>query len=216
MRHGGAVSKVRVPIANTPSKVVTIESEATIGAILGVNLVDANGKVLTLADLRGSAANPGAGGSTTYPPTYWKLIQEVPPNIVALAVLTGAGYAYRFPDGTWQLRRSGRAVIPFAYGDATPADIYVPHEAGVLTLVRVQITTPFDGIGAAITLGTAADPDAFVTADDIDPAMAASWEVLPDANVAAGEPITLTLIPGTGATAGAGRILIDTFPLVES
>lgn len=208
------MSKVRVPMAGTPSKVITIESEATIGAVLGVNLLDGNGKVVTLDDLR--APSNGSGGSAEYPITYWQQIQEIPQNIVRLAALTGSGYAYRMPNGSWQLRRSGRAVIPFAYGDATPADIYIPHEAGVLTLARVQVITPFDGAGAEIQIGTAADPDAFVGAADVDLAVAAGWEVIPDANVAAGEPITLTLIPGAGATAGAGRILIDTFPLAES
>ena len=207
--------KARVPVAGTPSKVVTVETEATIAAILGVNLFDRAGNVVTLDDLRRPASGNGDGG-TDYPITYWQQIQEIPLNIQRLAALTGSGYAYRMPNGTWQLRRSGRAVIPFAFGDATPADIYIPHEAGVLTLARVQVTTPFDGVGAEIQIGTAADPDAFVGAADVDLAVPASWEVLPDATVAAGEPITLTLIPGAGATAGAGRILIDTFPLAES
>lgn len=204
----------RVPLHRDPNGYAVVEHGATKGAILGVNLLDASGKVLTLEDLRVPPST--GGGGTSYPITYWQVIQEIPLNIQRLAELTGAGYAYRMPDGSWQLRRSGRAVIPFAFGDATPADIYIPHEAGVLTLVRVQVTTPFDGVGAEIQIGTAADPDAFVGAADVDLAVPASWEVLPDANVAAGEPITLTLIPGAGATAGAGRILIDTFPLAES
>lgn len=208
----------RVALHRNPNNYAEIENGATRGAILGVNLVDEAGSVVTLARLRElvGPANTGGNAAPSYPITYWQQIQEVPQNIQRLAQLTGSGYAYRMPDGTWQLRRSGRAVIPFAYGDASPSTLYIPHEPGVLTLVRTKIITPFDGSGAAIMIGTESDPDAFVTADDVDPALAASWEVLPDASVAAGDAITLTLIPGTGATAGAGRVLIDTFPLAES
>lgn len=90
------MSKVRVPIANTPTKVVTIESDATIGATFGVDLRYPNGTLVQASDF---GAPPSNGGGTQPVVTIWRLILEIPPNITALAntgtaglyVVTGAG-----------------------------------------------------------------------------------------------------------------------------
>jgi hypothetical protein len=135
---------------------------------------------------------------------------------VALAALAGTGYAWRNADGTWELRRSGRAVVPFTFGDASPATLFIPAEDAMLALVRVVIETPFDGAGATLAIGTLADPDLYMATDENDPTQVASYEVKPDIIVSTGAAILLTITPGAGATAGAGRILIDSTPLSES
>ena len=144
------------------------------------------------------------------------MVLEVPPNIQALAELSGEGHPYREDDGSWSLRRSGRAVIPFAFGDATPTNVYIATEAGNLAMVGVVIDTPFDGAGAALEVGDGITPDLYLSADDIDPAMAASYQAVPDVDVPAGSAVSLTITPGAGATAGAGRVIINIIPNAES
>lgn len=204
--------KYRVPLWNNLGRSVNVEADATKGAILGVNLFWPDGRKVTPEDFAGEPSDP----SGQYPITYWRLIQEVPQNIQQLAALTGSGFAYRRPDGTWELRRTGRAVIPFAHGDASPMQLYVPSEVGVLVLVRIDVRESFDGVGAELSVGTEDDPEAYVAVSDVDPAVAAGWEVIPDADVAQGEPILLYITPGSGSTTGAGRVLIDVIPLQES
>lgn len=208
----------RVQLHKQPNSFATVEHGATKGASIGENLY-LNGVLVRVQDILNIYANPGNGngGSTpSYPTTYWRLIQEIPPNIVRLAALTGAGFAYRRPDGIWQLRFSGRAVIPFAFGDASPVELYAPAEDSMLVLTRLVIDTPFDGVGAALALGDDTTPDLYMTATENDPATAAGYQVCPDAVLTAGAGVFLTITPGTGAAAGAGRAIVETIPLAEN
>lgn len=104
---------------------------------------------------------------------------------------------------------TGRAVVPFAFGDASPVPIFTPAANCTDILVRLVIDTPFDGAGAQLMLGTAAQPDALMPANHNDPGMAGGYEAAPDAALVAGVPIVLTIVPGGGATQGAGRAIFD-------
>lgn len=206
-----APAKRYVPIATKAagSRVIVVEEGATVGATIGINLFNADGTLFDPA----AAQAPDDTDETSDEFTYWKLIQEVPRNLVELAKLTGSGFAYRNSDGTWRLRKVGRQVVGFAYGDASPATIYTPSADAVFTLCRVVIDTPFDGAGAALAVGTAADPEILMPASNNGPAIAASFESTPDTIVDAGTDIRVTITPGAGATAGAGRIILDSIPV---
>lgn len=103
--------------------------------------------------------------------------------------------------------------IPFSYGDASPATIYTPSSAGTFTAVRVIFDTAFNGTGASIALGTVASPEILLATNENDPASADSeYEVTPDVHVAAGTAIRLSITPGAGASAGAGRVLLTFIP----
>lgn len=104
---------------------------------------------------------------------------------------------------------AGRVVVPFAYGDATPQAIYTAPDAGTSLTVRVVIDTPFNGVGAALSVGTTALPGALVPPAFVDPTTAATYEAAPDADLITGEAILLTITPGAGATQGAGRVIFD-------
>ena len=147
---------------------------------------------------------------------YWRLVLEIPPNILALADLEGDGHPCREDDGTWRLRHSCRAVANFSYGDATPAELYVAPEAGTLALVRVVIDQAFNGVGASIMVGDGVDPDRYIPASHIDPSMLASFEACPDRVIPAGAGVSITISPGSGATAGSGRLIVDLVPSAES
>jgi len=104
---------------------------------------------------------------------------------------------------------TGRVVVPFAFGDASPAAIFTPAANCTDVLARLVIDTPFDGVGAALKLGTGANAEALIAAAHNDPAQAAGYEAAPDASLAAGQPVLLTITPGAGATRGAGRVIFD-------
>lgn len=76
------MSKVRVPLHGKPQGYATVDTAATDGASVGQNLRWADGSLVTEAQLRGAATPPEQG---EFPITYWRLIQEIPPNVVALA-----------------------------------------------------------------------------------------------------------------------------------
>lgn len=108
--------------------------------------------------------------------------------------------------------RLGREIANFAFGDATPSLIFTaPHDL-VVTRVRLTITAPFDGSGAALTIGTAGDPDLVQDASQNDPSTAGGYGIAPDLLLSEGDQLFLSITPGSGASAGAGFVSIDSIP----
>jgi len=103
----------------------------------------------------------------------------------------------------------GGLVGPFAfsYGDA-PGNIYTPSVAGTITEARVIVTTPFDGVGASLTLGTASEPNSIMATADSFLGELAEFEKPADKPINAGEGIRLSITPGSSATQGAGLIYL--------
>ena len=79
--------KRRVQQWGKPQGFVEVETEATVGAIVGVNLFWADGTIVTKADF-GSPEAPDDGIART----VWSLVLEVPPNVQALAKAVGTGF----------------------------------------------------------------------------------------------------------------------------
>lgn len=100
--------------------------------------------------------------------------------------------------------------IPFSWGDA-PADVYVTNRAGVVTVARLQFTEPFTDPAATVTVGTAAEPEAFMPAAFNAPASTYEFENTPDAPLADGEGVRLVINPGT-SSAGAGLLFLTFLP----
>lgn len=75
--------KHRVPLHGKPNGYVEIESGATEGAVVGVNVWNQDGTLFVPA----AGSSTDAGGTHT----YWRLILEIPPNVVALAGTTTTG-----------------------------------------------------------------------------------------------------------------------------
>lgn len=93
------VAKVAVPKYLKPRESIVVEAGATVGATVGVNVRNADG---TLWVPTPSPA-PGSSGSGTPSSTYvyWRNLLERPPNIDALAALTGSGVVRRTGDSTF-------------------------------------------------------------------------------------------------------------------
>lgn len=96
--------------------------------------------------------------------------------------------------------------ISFAFGDASAA-VFTAAVGCVLTQVSLVIDTPFNGVGAAIQMSVGAT--VVMPTNENDPAHAFEYQVAPALALNVGDQITLTITPGSGATAGAGRIFIE-------
>lgn len=92
------MSKVRVPLHGKPHGYATLDTEATRGAVVGVDLFWPDGAVVSaqaLAAAMQAGAEPPAGGGSA---VYWRSIQEVPANVRAVAGLTASGFVRRDGD----------------------------------------------------------------------------------------------------------------------
>jgi hypothetical protein len=108
---------------------------------------------------------------------------------------------------------SGGTIPPiaFTYGEA-PHDVFTAPSDGRVVLSRIGISEAFDGAGAQITVGTSANHDALIGADDNDPMQLGQYETVPDFDLSEGDGVRIYITPGTGATQGAGFLFIEFVP----
>lgn len=123
------------------------------GATLGKNLYGPDGKLLTAAQIINPTTAPQQNGMAT----LWKLIREVPENLVAIAALAGVGFPARKSDGSWVQRilRQGTGIT-LSNGDGAGGDptIRLTDEA-VASLAKadtaLQAVVPGTGIAVDST-----------------------------------------------------------------
>lgn len=101
---------------------------------------------------------------------------------------------------------------PFAFGDASPRTLFTTVASSLVLAVSVNITTPFNGAAPSMRIGTAAQPELLLAAAQIDLTVATEFEVNPNLVLGAGQGVLITLVPGAGATQGAGWIVIEQIP----
>jgi hypothetical protein len=126
-------------------------------------------------------------------------------------VKTGGGMGVQGQVGPAGPSAQGIAPINFSYGDASSA-IFTPSQAGTFTLVRLIITTAFNGVNSSLKLGTAGQSEAILAAAQNDPATIGEYENTPDLHVAANTAVLFTITPGAGASQGAGTIYLVFVP----
>lgn len=98
----------------------------------------------------------------------------------------------------------------FSFGDATPASMYTAPAGAILLSITLVIVVPFNGTGSALRVNRSGGGGAVLMAEtENDPKVAATYEVTPARTLAAGETITLTIIPGAGCTQGAGFLVLE-------
>lgn len=124
------MARTKVPKWGT-SGFVEMESAATIGATIGRDLFWPDGSTVTSEQLRAAATPPT---QTDFQVTYWRLIEEIPPNVVALALAS----------------TTGMYVLT---GDGSSATRAIQVVAGELTVDRA------DGVAGNPILGLADVPD---------------------------------------------------------
>lgn len=111
------MTKQRVALYGQPQKSVTVETDATVGAVLGVNLRNADGSLVTASQF--SAAPPSAGGASV---VYWSALLEIPANVQSVVSLATSGLVVRKSDGPWVTRTlqpvAGETTVTNGAGDA--------------------------------------------------------------------------------------------------
>lgn len=116
------------------------------------------------------------------------------------------------PPGANGASGSTSPPTPFAYGDASPRALFVTAAASLVLAVSVNITTPFNGTAPSLRIGTAAQPELLLAASQLDLSVATEFEVNPNLVLGAVQEVLITLVPGAGATQGAGWIVIEQIP----
>lgn len=99
--------------------------------------------------------------------------------------------------------------INFAFGDATPAPIVTALAGKLIYGVQVYIRVPFDGAGAALVVGDAAQSDRLMAAAENDVLAVGGNTTAPAHAYAVDTPVLLGITPGAGATQGAGLLVLS-------
>lgn len=181
------MARVKVQAYDT-EKAVVVEEGATKGATLGVNVYDEDGNVLTLAQLIALAND--AVEDSPLSATAWRLIQDIPPNVTALANTATTGLYVVTGPGT----SATRTIQPVA-GETT-----VANGDGVAGNPAVGLANLADAGGGSFLLfvrdakgrvsGTSAGTAAAV------PVTSAGWTQISGANAQAAFDSTDTALAG--------------------
>lgn len=184
------------------------------GAVRGVFVEDASLSGTARVQITGPLVDPswnwaegpiyvGAGGLLTQTPPSTGFVQQVARADSATRV---------FVDVPPPTDRRQRLTLPFAWGDATPAVVGTIPAGRLVETVELAITTAFNGSSPALRVGRTGALDELMAAAQNDPTAIGGYEVTPLRKYDAATPILLSITPGSGASAGAG-LLVLTFQL---
>lgn len=98
--------------------------------------------------------------------------------------------------------------VTFAFGDATPAPLTTALAGKLVYGVELYVKTPFDGVGAQVVVGDAAQANRLMAANENDLLTVGGNHTTPAYAYAVNTPILLGITPGAGATQGAGVIVL--------
>jgi hypothetical protein len=107
----------------------------------------------------------------------------------------------------------GRGVVSIdttslGFGSAATVAMFSTGAADVLEFVDIVVDTAFDGAGAAMTVGTASEPDKYVAAGDVDLALADCFRIHRQLPAQGVESLQISFTAGAGASAGAARVIV--------
>ena len=125
-------------------------------------------------------------------------------------VATDADGTQIFSPG-WPYTRLGSDLQEYSFTFATASPfILTPLRVGDRVLrAEVVIDTVFNGVGASLSLGTLALPGGILATTDIDVTILDTYRTLDRFQVAVTADLRLTIVPGAGATTGAGRVFLE-------
>ena len=133
----------------------------------------------------------------------------IPTRTNLLPVQTGKAGMVLATNGTdvfWE--SPGPYEFVFHYGDATPSPLMTIPAGKTILSCSIIITQAFNGIGASLSIGKSASyNDVMATSDNI-PGELSTWQTAPNIVYGVNTPISLSITPGAGATAGAGIVTI--------
>lgn len=98
--------------------------------------------------------------------------------------------------------------VAFSYGDATPVSAATALAGKLVYGVQIHIRVPFNGTGAALTVGDAGDTARLMAAVDNDPTAVGGYTTTPAYAYGSDTGVTLSITPGAGASQGAGILVL--------
>ncbi|MBA3684651.1 MAG: hypothetical protein H0W72_05355 [Planctomycetes bacterium] len=169
-----------------------------------VTVADASTAVAVTAQVSTVQVGPDLGGdvasttvTVTEVPTVVQVTEATSGDVVISETVTEVVVSETTASGN-------TLVAEVAFGDATPASIFSVPDGYRLSEIEIDVLEAFNGTGAAVLLGTVADPALHFTATDSDLAALGNFsKQFTDAGPIA---IRHTITPGAGAT--TGRLLI--------
>ena len=161
------MAKHRVQQWGKPNGFVTVETDATVGAVLGVNVFWPDGSLVEYAQLelyppgtpeaeangqppKGYEPAPGespreGGGTSDNSLVYWRTIMEIPANVSGIAGLSGTGIVRRTGDSTFDLSSTTSDLPEGSNLYYTDSRVYGSAKAMLKAGSNVTIT-PNDGL----------------------------------------------------------------------
>lgn len=150
------------------------------------------------------------GGAIVQPGVSDPDIGGLDPNIIAAinsAITTHNLDPFAHP-GLAGGGSGGSIKVPFAWGDASPKPIYTALAGQTIFTVQVVLQTAMLA-GSTLSVGDAGDPQRLLAATQIDPSIAAEFEVNPGFTYTANTQVLLTITPASDNTTGSGFVLIE-------
>ena len=104
---------------------------------------------------------------------------------------------------------SPRLEIPFSFGDATPAELFIATAGKLIQRITIFIETAFDGTGPALTVGDADESERLMAAFENEPREEAAYQVTPNHTYETDTQVLLFITPGLGASQGTGLVVVE-------
>lgn len=116
--------------------------------------------------------------------------------------LTGATGA-QGPAGT------PRIEVPFSFGDASPAQLFMAVAGKLIERVVIFIEIAFDGESPSLTIGDEDDPARLMSSVENNPSEEAAYQVTPNLSYETDTQVLLFITPGLGASQGSGLVVVE-------
>jgi hypothetical protein len=97
----------------------------------------------------------------------------------------------------------------FAWGDVSSTLIREMESGSMINSIYFVVKEAFNGVGAAVTIGTVADPDLLVPADEVDLTIVGTYLLTPGYSFTVDTEIKVFNTPGSGASTGTGIAVIN-------
>jgi hypothetical protein len=144
--------KARVPLHGRMGGVL-VDTKATRGAIVGVNLHWADGSLVQASDFTAAAANTASGSAVSS--TLWSLVAEIPVNVQAVAALSTDGFVRKTGD-TWSAAPPAAGEVAY---DNTGSGIAAVDVQGAIDILAASgiITRTVQSVAVDTTANVGGD-----------------------------------------------------------
>jgi hypothetical protein len=102
-----------------------------------------------------------------------------------------------------------RIEIPFAFGDATPLELFVAEAGKLIERITIFVRAVFDGSNPSLTIGDEGDPVSLMSATENNPSEVAAYQVTPNLHYVSDTQVLLFITPGLGASQGSGLVVVE-------